>query len=94
MEEVVGKGVLGESGGHRTYYGKVVHTLGDVREGVADRDAGLAVFFEFPRTGEDGAVVVELGRLDIEQLRRILAIELVEHRLGVEGVDLGRPPSM
>ena len=37
------------------------------------------------------ADAVELGRLDIHQLSWILPMALVQHGLGVKGVDMGDP---
>ena len=37
------------------------------------------------------ADAVELGRLDIHQLSRILSVALVQHGLGVKGIDMGDP---
>src|SRR5262249_29284674 len=63
-----------------------------VREEVADWQATLAVLLELPRAGEDLADVVELRRLDFHQLAGVAAVVLIQHRLGVERVDLRRPP--
>ena len=88
VQEVIREGVFGKTGSHRTHDGQFIHALGDVGKQVTYRNAGCAVILKLPRTGKHLAVVVELRGFDLKQLTRILAVILVQHRLGIEGVDL------
>ena len=64
-----------------------VHVRAQFRENLADFDAALAVFLEFER-GFEQVAGFALG-LQIAVGNRF-AVELVEHRLGIESIDLGR----
>ena len=91
MKEIVGVGVFGEIGGHGTDHAKIIRVLSNVRKEVTDRESGLAIVLELPRAGENLADAIELSGLDVHELAWILSIVLVQHRLGVEGVDVRHP---
>jgi len=87
VHEEVALGMLAELGGHAADDADFVDDAGDVREKVADGDAGLAVTVEGPVGGLDGAVVVELGALNGNG--HGLAGVFFEEGFGVEGIDVG-----
>ena len=92
VEEVVRAGVLGELGGHRSDDAEFVGELRDVGEEIAHPGAGLTALLEGPGRLEDFADVVELGLFELtDRLARVLPVMLLEHRLVVEGIDLGNP---
>ena len=89
VQKEVRVGVFGERSDHRTDHTQVVGTvLADRRKQRTDRQATLAVLFERPGRLQHLADIVELGRLDLEDPVRILAMEFLQRRLRVEGVDL------
>ena len=91
VEEVVGVGVLGKFAGHRADERQLVHDLGHVREQIADPRPALAVPAELPRRLHHLADVGELRRLQLaHRLVRVLAVELLQQRLVVEGIHLRR----
>ena len=66
-----------------------------MREQVGDFDAALAVFLKVRLRAEDARVLVDELILDFAELGGpLLAVELVEQRLGVEGLEVasGRRP--
>ena len=66
--------------------------LGDVREQVGDLDAALAVLLERPPGAEQpGVALDELILRLAELLGPRLAVELVQQRLGVEGLEVAGP---
>jgi len=67
VEEVVSLRVLVHGAGHRADDGQVVDARACVGEHAADRDAALAVLLEGEGRGEDVAVLVELGALDLRR---------------------------
>ena len=65
----------------------IVDALGEVREQVGDFDAALAVAFEGALGAEQSRFVVDELILRFAELGRpLLAVELVQQRLGIEGV--------
>ena len=83
-----GRLVIRHVGLHRSDDANVVDALADIGEDLADLDAALAVLLEFERRAE-GRAGLALGPEILG--RQFLARVRVEHRLGVEGVDLRRP---
>ena len=79
--------VAGDVGVHRADHGDVVDRLGGATEDVADLDAALAVLVEFERRGEGGAGLA-LGR-ECAAGQQLAGI-FVEHRFGIERVDVRR----
>ena len=80
--------MVGDVGDHRPDDAELVDDSGHVRKDFADFDAVAAVFPEGeggPHQGAGG----ELGARGLVGQR--LAVVLVEHRLAVEGIDLGEP---
>ena len=75
-------------GVHRADDADVVDARGGMREQLAHLDAALAVALKLERRREGGAGLAlgrQVGR------RQRLAGELVEHRLGVKGIDVRWP---
>ena len=58
---------------------------------ITHGQAALSIILEFPMTLQYLADAVELGRLDIHQLSRILSVAFGQHGLGIKGVDVGHP---
>ena len=84
-----GRAVNGRIGRHRVKKGDVVHAGRQVGEEVADPLAALAVLLELPLRPDDAALVLLAAAaegLDGDGL----AVEVVELRLVVEGVDVRR----
>src|SRR5262249_55048700 len=76
-------------GVHRVHKGDIVHAGGEIRKEVADPLAAAAVLLELPLRADDAALVLVPGsaeRLDGDRL----AIERIELRLVVEGVNVTR----
>ena len=87
VHEEVALSMLAEFGGHAADDADLVDDTGDVREEVADGDAGLAVAVEGPVGGLDSAVVVELGALNGDG--HGFTGVFFEEGFGVEGIDVG-----
>jgi hypothetical protein len=79
--------MLAELRGHAADHAEVIRYAADLREEIAHFKARLPVAFEVPVRGLDGAVVVELRFFDGSRHR--LALELLEHGLVIEGIDVG-----
>ena len=72
--------------------GEVVDALGRVREQVGDFDAALAVFLKRALGAEQLAHPSDELILRLAELRRPrLAVQLVQQRLGIEGLEVARP---
>ena len=87
MHEEVPLCMLAELSCHAADEADVVDDAADLREEIAHFNARLPVAFEVPVRGLNGAVVVELRLLDGSRHR--LALELLEHGLVIEGIDVG-----
>ena len=90
MEKVIAVGVLGELGGHRADDGHVVDVFGDVGKEIAHGSPAFPMLLELPGAGKGPADIIELGRFDFHG--KGLAVVRDQPWLGVERVDLGRPP--
>ena len=89
MKGVVALGMLVNFASHGAYDRKFISHLTDFREHRTDGNSTLAILLEFEGTGEDVAVVVELGALHLH--RHGLSGKFFEGRLGVEAVYLRNP---
>jgi hypothetical protein len=89
VEKIIGIGVLGKVGDHRTHYREIINAACDMRKQLAHRDPALAVLSKLPRRFQHLAHVVELrgGHLHFD----CLAMLAIEPRLGIERIDLRRP---
>lgn len=82
--------VRGISAMHGTYDAQVVNALGDVRKQFADGQPALAVVLKLPGRFEQFGCS---GKLHARLLSGVgLVVVTVEQRLGIEGVQVGRPP--
>ncbi len=79
--------MIGDVGVHRADHADVVDHPGRVREQVADFDPALAVLLELEGRAHGRAGLALGGQIG----RHRLAVVAVEHRLGVERVDVRRP---
>ena len=77
--------VVRNVGVHRTDEADVVRAFADVREQLADLDAGLAVLLEREGRAHQRAGLAFGGN---RAARQRLSVVLVEHRLRIEAVDL------
>ncbi len=68
--------------------GDVVNALGNVREEVADLNPALAILAELERRRQSGAGFSFGGQI---AAGKFFAGVLGEHRLGIEGIDVGWP---
>ena len=68
----------------------VVHAGGDVRKQLADRNPGLPMLREFPRTLHPFAIGFLLGAHLIEAVKRF-SIEVGKFRLRIESIDVRDP---
>ena len=79
-------------GVHRADQRDVVGTGRQVRQEVGKLHAALAVLGELPRAAQNrGRLLLDEGEPDVlgERLRQLLAVQLVELRLGVEKIESG-----
>jgi hypothetical protein len=79
--------VVGNIGVHRTDDGDIVDAGCDMREKVTDFNAAFSIFLEGKGRPESGPGFA-FGRQI--RLGERLAMKLVEHRLGIEGIDVRR----
>ena len=89
VHEEVSLCMLAELRGHAADHAEVIRHAADLREEIAHFTSRLPVAFEVPMRRLNGAVVVEL-RL-FHGSRHRLALELLEHRLVIERIDMRRP---
>jgi hypothetical protein len=75
-----------------TDYRQVIGTRGSVREKIGHFETGLAMALELPRRAEHKGVL-ELAVLEVrvaETGRRMLAVQFVQQRFGIERIHLAR----
>src|SRR5262249_49623746 len=72
-----------------TQHGKVVDPCGGVREQVGNLDAGLTVLLEDALTAKQAGILLDELILRLAELCGTrLAVEVIQERLGVEGVEM------
>ena len=89
VHEEVPLRMLAELRGHAADHAEVIRHAADLWEEIAHLKARLPVAFEVPMRGLNGSVVVELRLL--HRARHRLALELLEHRLVIERIDMRHP---